>query len=62
MRVSFEVTLCGQTFHLGTHPEDDEPVDASPDVVMGAHSSVEFGFAPEPEAYWGEDRQPRRRR
>lgn len=67
MRVSFELTLFGQAFHLGTYPEDED--DQGDDetestvVVTGAHSSVEFGFAPEVDDYWTEeDRGPRRRR
>lgn len=67
MRVSFEVTICGQTFRLGTYPEDED--DQGDDetegavVVTSAASSVEFGFAPEVDDYWTEeDRGPRRRR
>lgn len=50
MRVSLELTICGQTFHLGTHPE--EPDEVQGDVVIGTPSSVEFGFTPEPPDYW----------
>lgn len=55
MRVTFELTLLGQTFHLGTHPEehDDEPRS---DVVTGTPASVEFGFQPVPDDYWTEER------
>lgn len=64
MRVSFEVTICGQTFHLGTHPEDElDEIEHEAPAVVGTPSSVEFGFAPEPDTYWTEeDRGPRRRR
>lgn len=63
MRLSVEFTICGQAFHVGTHPEGDDPAEA--DVVTSSTSSVEFGFAPEPDAYWGDDpaeRHPPRRR
>lgn len=66
MRVSFELTLFGQTFHLGTYPEDEDQGDDETEgavVVTSAASSVEFGFAPEVDDYWTEeDRGPRRRR
>lgn len=65
MRVSFELTLFGQTFHLGTYPEDDQGDGETEGavVVTSAASSVEFGFAPEVDNYWTEeDRGPRRRR
>lgn len=40
--------------------ETEEPATSA---VTGAHSSVEFGFAPEVDDYWTEeDRGPRRRR
>lgn len=67
MKATFEVTVFGQTFRVALAPEwcdDEEAIEPiASDVVTGATSSVEFGFAPEPESYWGEsDRHPHRRR